>query len=133
MKTSKNEDLKVIFGRLSTGTLSHDDKDLQRASQLSSQLESIYGTTTVCELNDTKVCHTIEPYLEGLMQTEKNYDRLTWAWKGWHDGCGNKVRPVYLEYIDLLNKNVKENGYTDLAVRSSSVILIHGSSHSFCL
>ncbi|CAF4975132.1 unnamed protein product, partial [Rotaria sp. Silwood1] len=35
--------------------------------------------------------------------------------KGWHDGCGNKIRSVYLPYIDLLNKNVKENGYHDLA------------------
>jgi hypothetical protein len=50
------------------------------------------------------------------MQTEKDYDRLTWAWKGWHDGCGDKVRPVYLSYVDLLTKNIKENGYTDLAV-----------------
>ncbi|CAF4154828.1 unnamed protein product, partial [Rotaria sordida] len=53
--------------------------------------------------------------LERLMQIEKDYDRLLWAWKGWHDECGNKIRPVYLPYIDLLNKHAKENGYQDLA------------------
>ncbi|CAF1067953.1 unnamed protein product [Adineta steineri] len=115
MKNSKNKDLKLIFGRLATGTMSHNDKDVKRVSKLSSDLESIYGTATVCELNDKKTCHTIEPYLERLMETEKDYDRLLWAWKGWHDECGNKVRPVYLEYVDLLNKNVKENGYDSLA------------------
>ena len=41
------------------------------------------------------------------MQIEKDYERLVWAWKGWHDGCGNKIRSVYLSYIDLLNKNAK--------------------------
>jgi len=116
MKQSKNEDLKRIFGRLARGTFIDNDKDVREMSKLSSQLESIYGTTTVCELNNKTKCYTIEPYLERLMQTEKDYDRLTWAWKGWHDGCGDKVRPVYLSYIDLLTKNVKENGYTDLAV-----------------
>ncbi|CAF3973108.1 unnamed protein product, partial [Rotaria sp. Silwood1] len=42
--------------------------------------------------------------------------------KGWHDGCGNKIRSVYLPYIDLLNKNVKENGYHDLAVSFSTLL-----------
>ena len=116
MKNSKNEDLKRIFGRLALGTINDNDEDVKKTSKLSSKLESIYGKTTVCELNDKKKCYTIEPYLTRLMQTEKDYDRLIWAWQGWHDGCGNKVRPVYLNFIDLLNKNVKENGYTDLAV-----------------
>jgi hypothetical protein len=50
------------------------------------------------------------------MQIEKDYDSLLRAWKGWHEQCGNKIRSVYLSYIDLLNKNIKENGYKDLAV-----------------
>ncbi|UJR09094.1 hypothetical protein I4U23_013341 [Adineta vaga] len=115
MKNSQNEDLKRIFGRLSQGTMSDNDDEVKQISNLSTKLEDIYGTTTVCELQNTKQCYTIEPYLTQLMQTEKNYDRLTWAWQGWHDGCGMKVRPVYLTFIDLLNKNCKENGYADLA------------------
>jgi hypothetical protein len=51
------------------------------------------------------------------MQTEKDYDRLLWAWKGWHDQCGNKIRPKYLSYIDLVNKDMQENGYKDISVK----------------
>jgi peptidyl-dipeptidase A len=76
----------------------------------------IYSTAKVCEVNDSAKCYSLSPYLEELMQTEKDYDRLLWAWKGWYDQCGNKIRPLYLPYIDLLNKNVKENGYKDLSV-----------------
>ncbi|CAF4210380.1 unnamed protein product [Rotaria sp. Silwood2] len=115
MKYSKNDDLKRIFGRLATGTVSNNNDDVKKSSKLHGQLEDIYATTKVCELNDDKKCYTLSPYLERVMQIEKDYDRLLWAWKGWHDGCGNKVRSVYLPYIDLLNKNVKENGYHDLA------------------
>ncbi|CAF3284963.1 unnamed protein product, partial [Rotaria sp. Silwood2] len=115
MKYSKNDDLKRIFGRLAAGTISNNDDDVKKTSTLHGQLEDIYSTTKVCELNDKKKCYTLSPYLERVMQIEKDYDRLLWAWKGWHDGCGNKVRPVYLPFVDLLNKNVKENGYHDLS------------------
>ena len=121
LKNSTNEDLKRILGRCARGTISYDDNEVKITSKLSSQLESIFGTTTVCELNNTKQCYTIEPYLTELMQKEKDYDRLTWAWEGWYDACGMKGRPVYLTYIDLLNKNCKANGYSDLSV-SQSVI-----------
>ncbi|CAF4001806.1 unnamed protein product, partial [Rotaria sp. Silwood1] len=117
MKYSKDDDLKRIFGRLATGATSDNNDDVKRTSKLHGQLEDIYSTTKVCELNDNKKCYTLSPYIERLMQIEKDYDRLLWAWKGWHDGCGNKIRSVYLPYIDLLNKNSKENGYHDLAER----------------
>jgi hypothetical protein len=116
MKYSKNEDLKRIYGRLAQGTVSTNDENVKKTSKLHAELENIYATTKVCEPNDDKKCYTLTPYLDELMQTEKDYDRLIWAWKGWHNGCGDKVRPVYLSYIDLLTKNAKENGYNDVAV-----------------
>ncbi|CAF0991980.1 unnamed protein product [Adineta ricciae] len=115
MKNSNNEDLKRIYGRLAQGTISHNDEDVKTRSKLHSKLEKIYSTAEVCELNDTKKCYTLSPTLEQLMQVEKDYDRLLWAWKGWHNQCGNKIRPVYLPFIHLLNKSSKENGYKDLA------------------
>lgn len=122
LKHSHNEDLVRIFTRLASGVVSNNNADLKRASKLHSQLENIYAVTRVCEPNDPNQCHQLIPHLERLMQVEKDYDRLTWAWKGWHDECGNKIRPVYLEYIDLLNKNVKENAYADLSVNKISTI-----------
>ncbi|CAF4888903.1 unnamed protein product, partial [Rotaria sp. Silwood2] len=85
MKYSKNDDLKRIFGRLATGTVSNNNDDVKKSSKLHGQLEDIYATTKVCELNDDKKCYTLSPYLERVMQIEKDYDRLLWAWKGWHD------------------------------------------------
>ncbi|CAF5175890.1 unnamed protein product [Rotaria magnacalcarata] len=116
LKESENGDLKRIFGRLATGVVSDNMVELKKASKLHAKLENIYAVAKVCESSDPGKCYALAPYLERVMQVEKDYDRLTWAWKGWHDECGNKVRPVYLSYIDLLNKNIKENGYTDLSV-----------------
>jgi peptidyl-dipeptidase A len=96
--------------------MSGDDQYIQQTSKLHMELENIYSTAQVCEPDDKSKCYTLSPYLERLMQIEKDYDRLLWAWKGWHDQCGNAIRPVYLSYIDLINKNAKNNGYKDLSV-----------------
>jgi peptidyl-dipeptidase A len=118
LKNSTDEELKRIFNKLAQGAVSTDDEYLKKTSELHSKLDRIYSTTKVCELNNTSQCYTLTPYLEQLMQTEKDYDRLLWAWKGWYDQCGNQIRPVYLTYIDLINKNIKQNGFKDLAVNN---------------
>ena len=115
---STNEELKRIFRDLASGVANDDDDDTDtiETSKLHSKMEKIYSTTEVCESNNPKKCYTLSPYLEELMQREKDYDRLTWAWQGWYDNCGNQIRPLYLKYIDLLNENAQTNGYQDLSV-----------------
>ncbi|CAF4396946.1 unnamed protein product [Rotaria sp. Silwood2] len=97
MKYSQNEDLKRIFGRLALGTINNNEDDLKKTSQLQAEFEDIYATTKVCESNDPEKCYTLSPYLERSMQIEKDYGRLIWTWKGWHDSCGNK-EPWIAEY-----------------------------------
>ena len=122
MKDSDDDDLKRIFDRLASALISHNDDEVKRVSKLSGEMLSIYATERVCEGNGSEKCYPFAPDLERLMQTEKNYDRLTWAWKGWHDQVGNRIRPLYLEYIDVLSKTVKDNGYHDMAVSEISLI-----------
>ncbi|CAF0854727.1 unnamed protein product [Didymodactylos carnosus] len=111
MQYSTNYDLKRIYSRGAHGTITVDDQYIEKTSKLRSQMLNIYSTTTVC---DRLKCYPLTPDLDEMMHVEKDYDRLLWAWKGWHDRCGNKVRPLYVDYIDLLTKNIQENGYTDL-------------------
>lgn len=102
---------------MSQGSGKHNDEYLKKSSKFHSELDRIYSTARVCELTNSSQCYTLSPYLERLMQIEKDYDRLLWAWKGWHDQCGNAIRSVYLSYIDLLNDNINGNNCKDLAVR----------------
>lgn len=121
MQNSSAADLKRIFQSLASGTSSDDDDDPQEASKLHSKMAQIYAVTRVCESNDNQTCYPLSPDLERTMQMEKDYDRLIWAWKGWHDGCGNQIRPVYLQYVDLLTKNIQKNGYSDLSVSKDMI------------
>ncbi|CAF0962495.1 unnamed protein product [Didymodactylos carnosus] len=114
--TKENEQRRTQQKLITTlGTIMKDDRIIEKVSVLHSKMENIYSTSTVCEIVNPKQCHPLAPDLEELMHVEKDYDTLVWAWKGWHDKCGNQIRPLYLEYIDLLTKNIQENGFTDLA------------------
>lgn len=116
LQSSTNEPLKRIFRDLAAGSASDDDETTVETSKLRSKMEQIYATTEVCETNDKNKCYQLSPYLEELLHTEKDYDRLVWAWKGWYDNCGNQIRPLYLQYIDLLNEDARKNGHKDLSV-----------------
>ena len=133
MKDSTNADLKLIFGRMSQGSPSDDEDSVKKSSELHGQLESIYSEAKVCELNNKKQCYPLSPYLERLMQVEKDYDRLTWAWEGWHDACGNAIRPVYLSYIDLLMERAQKENGKNLAVRDECSQWASGVSIELCL
>lgn len=79
-------------------------------------MEFIYGTAKVCE-NDNSTCLSLEPELTELMRNSRDYNRLLWAWKGWHDATGPKMRDIYTQTISLRNNAARENGYKDMSER----------------
>ena len=90
-------------------------------SKLSSKLESIYATAKVCrnkttpEGQTTEECLELEPGLTYVMQNSHNYSELLWAWKGWHDASGKKMRSTFAETVVIQNKAARDNNYTDLS------------------
>jgi peptidyl-dipeptidase A len=49
------------------------------------------------------------------MASSRNYDELLWAWKGWSEATGPKMKHLYTESIALQNKAAKDYGYNDLS------------------
>lgn len=86
-------------------------------SKLSSKLESIYATAKVCrnKTNGEEECLELEPGLTSVMQNSRNYSELTWAWKGWHDASGKKMRSIFAQTVEIQNKAARDNNYTDLS------------------
>lgn len=99
----------------SQGIIFKDENDVKEFSELSNKLESIYATAKVCDKNSN--CVTLDPELSNMLKESRNYDELLWAWKGWHDQTGPKMRQIYARTVELNNKAAKENGYKDLSDR----------------
>lgn len=85
------------------------------------ELESIYGKARVCRPTEETLngkqdnCVPLDPDLTQIMRNSRNYDELEWAWSGWHNESGRKMRSIYAQTVVIQNKAARENGYEDLS------------------
>ncbi|KAF2982124.1 hypothetical protein EK904_009087 [Melospiza melodia maxima] len=87
------------------------EDELKEYNTLLSDMETTYSVAKVCREN--KTCHPLDPDLTNIMATCRDYDELLFAWKGWRDASGKKMRNNYKRYVELSNKAAVLNGYTD--------------------
>ena len=72
-------------------------------------MESIYSTAEICKKRDD--CYRLDPGLTDLMLTSDDYCELQWAWEGWRNESGRKMRGYYTSYVLLQNEAAEVNGY----------------------
>ncbi|XP_075578934.1 angiotensin-converting enzyme isoform X2 [Pelecanus crispus] len=87
------------------------ENELKEYNTLLSDMETAYSVAKVCKENN--VCHPLDPDLTDIMATSRDYDELLFAWKGWRDASGKKIKNNYKRYVELSNKAAVLNGYTD--------------------
>lgn len=83
--------------------------------RLFNQLKKIYAQAKVCEPSDAEKCYQLDPDLTETMAKSRNYSRLLWAWKGWHDATGPAVRHLFTKVVKLSNQAARESNYTDVS------------------
>ncbi|XP_022084562.1 angiotensin-converting enzyme-like [Acanthaster planci] len=103
--------IKRQFMLLLRGGYLNDRAKRENMTRIANEMENIYGKGTVCRENGE--CLTLEPDLEDLMANKRDYDELLWAWKGWRDAVGRKIRPLYPQYVELKNEGARTNSYAD--------------------
>lgn len=87
-----------------------DAETLRKVTELESEMEEIYSTG---EVDDNGEKLSLDPDLYKILSTSRDYDRLLFAWKGWRDAVGPKLRNKYTEFVKLKNKGATENGWKD--------------------
>ncbi|NXU41431.1 ACE enzyme, partial [Drymodes brunneopygia] len=87
------------------------ENELKEYNTLLSDMETTYSVAKVCREN--KTCHPLDPDLTNIMASIRDYDELLFAWKGWRDASGKKMRNSYKRYVELSNKAAVLNGYKD--------------------
>uniref|UniRef100_A0A803W0Y4 Angiotensin-converting enzyme n=1 Tax=Ficedula albicollis TaxID=59894 RepID=A0A803W0Y4_FICAL len=87
------------------------EDELKEYNTLLSDMETTYSVAKVCR--EDKTCHPLDPDLTDIMATSRDYNELLFAWKGWRDASGKKMRNSYKRYVELSNKAATLNGYKD--------------------
>ncbi len=100
---------------------SKDEKVVKKVASLKAELKSQYSKGCVqARPDDVKTlnisapkCLSLDPDLTQILRKSRNYSELQFAWKGWRDATGPKMKPVYEDFVKNLNIGAKENGMKD--------------------
>ncbi|XP_043911144.1 angiotensin-converting enzyme [Protopterus annectens] len=108
----QDEEVKRVLKKLSDIERSAlPEEEIIEYNTLLSDMETTYSVAKVCK-EDSK-CLPLDPDLQHIMATSRDYDELLFAWKGWRDASGKKIREKYKRYVELSNKAARLNNYPD--------------------
>nr|UQI50242.1 angiotensin-converting enzyme [Haliclona caerulea] len=110
-RSKLSDDSKRQITRIIASASPKDKDDLKKLSDLESRMEDIYSSSKVQD-SDGKML-ALDPDLTKIMSTSRDYERLKFAWKGWRNATGPKIRPIYKTFVELSNKGAKEHGWKD--------------------
>ncbi|XP_070532223.1 angiotensin-converting enzyme 2-like [Ptychodera flava] len=87
--------------------------DYEKLQGVLANMSLTYAMGQVCFPWDENRCELLDPVLTDIMANSRNYSERLWVWKHWRDDVGRKLRPVYVDYVELTNKAAVMNGYED--------------------
>lgn len=61
--------------------------------------------------------------LENVMANSRSYSERLHVWEGWRRAVGQKMRPLYEDYVDLKNEASKLNGNVSEYICPSFAVL----------
>lgn len=97
-----------ILKRISLNPAPADEAKIKQLAEISSRMEAIYGKGQYCK--DGK-CLDINGLSE-ILEKSRDYDEQLEAWTGWH-AIAPEIRPLYEQYVALVNEGARELGYKD--------------------
>uniref|UniRef100_K7FAQ8 Angiotensin-converting enzyme n=1 Tax=Pelodiscus sinensis TaxID=13735 RepID=K7FAQ8_PELSI len=113
-KNFTDTQLKKIIGSIQTLGPSNLPLDKrQQYNTILSEMDNIYSTAKVCPPNQTASCWALDPEITDIMATSRSYQKLLYAWEGWHSAAGNPLRPKYKAFVALSNEAYRMDGFKD--------------------
>ncbi|KAL3278129.1 hypothetical protein HHI36_013474 [Cryptolaemus montrouzieri] len=115
----KDPDLKrkIKFAKMLGKSVLDNDK-LAELTNVTNTMVEIYSTGKICPYRNQN-CElkteglSLDPDINNVFSTSRDYNELAYAWKSWRDETGAKMRHLYERYVNLSNEASVLNGYHD--------------------
>lgn len=91
-------------------------KEQRQINELQGNMTALYSKGRVCIPNlVANKCRYLEldPGLYNYMTKTRDYKALRHAWKEWRDVVGRPMRPLYEQFVKLINIGAREHGWGD--------------------
>ncbi|XP_069675481.1 angiotensin-converting enzyme-like isoform X2 [Periplaneta americana] len=115
----QNETVKRQLKTLSVlGISALNDSALSELNSHQTNMTTIYSSAKICPY-DNQNCDlatdglSLDPGMEKVISSSRDYDELTYVWKAWRDVSGAKMRDDYKVYVELSNLAAQINGFSD--------------------
>ena len=92
-----------------------EDK-LRLLNELQAKMTGIYSKGKVYYLDkQTKKPQylELEPGLINIMAKSRDCNKLLFAWQGWRDAIGPRMKPLYEEFVKIVNLGAREHDWVD--------------------
>lgn len=102
-----------IFVNQNLPPLADDQETNRQISHLTNEMVDIYSTAVVTDNRGQE--NRLDPELTNIISTSRDYDELKWAWQGWRNATGLRIKPLYSQLVDNMNRAAVDNGYSDVS------------------
>jgi len=75
---------------------------------VTNELANIYSTAVVTD--DSGRENRLDPELTQIMATSRDYEQLKWAWQGWRNATGPRMKDLYAQLVDKMNEAAVDSG-----------------------
>ncbi|XP_065335573.1 angiotensin-converting enzyme-like isoform X1 [Cloeon dipterum] len=101
------------------GTPALSDTDLEQYNREITTMTQIYSAARICPyINQGCNIETegirLEPDMENVLATSRDYEELKYVWSQWRDASGANMRSNYQSYVTLSNKAAQANGFENM-------------------
>ncbi|XP_041477888.1 angiotensin-converting enzyme-like [Lytechinus variegatus] len=95
------------------GIAALDNETIEEYDGIMAKLSDIFSTTKICKPDNDSYCLYLDPGLESIMASSRDWEERLWAWKGFRDAVGIPNKPLYAKYVNLANQGARASGYED--------------------
>ncbi|XP_011148683.1 angiotensin-converting enzyme [Harpegnathos saltator] len=113
----KDEDIKRQFKKLSVvGNAMLSEEVQKEFDETISTMQNIFSTAKICDyVNRTKCDIALEPEITEIFMRSRDPKELEYIWVEWRKASGEKVKSLYIKYVEMANNIARLYNYPDYA------------------